>query len=790
MRPKPRYQPGDKIGGRYLVHQALMGGMGEVYLCLDLETIQPYALKTFQQRYLTKPKLRTAFENEVAIWVALEKHPNIVRCHFMEIIDNQPFMFLEWIASDESRGTDLRSWLRRGPLDLRLALDFTIDICRGLIHANEKQPGIVHRDLKPENILVAQGRLAKITDFGLARIVQEAGLEITADTESETEGRQSLLGQGGIVGTPIYMAPEQWRREELDARTDIYAIGCVLYEMLTGHWPFRATSLDGLRRRHLEAHIPRLADRQSVPGSLDTLLTCCMAKQREDRFASVENLLQRLTLVYRQELDEMPRRITVSQGFTAREYCERGVTYERLGLYDQALADYDQSIELDSTAATTHFDRGVTNQHLGRYDKALSDYDEAIKRRPDYQKAYANRGVVHFELERYDEALRDFAWAIRLDPTDALVYYSRANLYRRVERHEEALADYCRAIELDATDAESYYGRGLTYAKLQRHDESLADLARALELDPNLVFKLDPTDAWLYCIRGLMYALAHRYDEAVADYDQAIQLDPDFALAYASRGVAYRKLHQYNEALADYDRAIQLDPTSAEVHYNRGLAHYHLQRYDEALADFSRAIQLDPTHAKAYSDRGLTYKRLKQYDEALADYNQAIQLDTTHALAYSNRGNIYSELRRYDEALADHTQAIQLAPTNATFHFNIGAVLANRGQLREALPHFEKAAQLGLSQGAQYAAQVRQMLGIEPTPQVDPAQQAFEAFQRAESAEAMQQAVARFPLLAQADFIAAIEQAIAQQVPPEYRAAFEQRLAWLRQIANEQKRKE
>src|ERR1051325_4899160 len=120
---KPRYKHGDKIGGHYLVHQALVGGMGEVYLCLELETIRPYALKTFQSHYLTNQKLRAAFNTEVATWVALEKHPNIVRCFFMEMLDNHPFMLLEWVASDESHGTDLRSWLRHGPLRLRPALD-------------------------------------------------------------------------------------------------------------------------------------------------------------------------------------------------------------------------------------------------------------------------------------------------------------------------------------------------------------------------------------------------------------------------------------------------------------------------------------------------------------------------------------------------------------------------------------------------------------------------------------------------------------------------------------------
>lgn len=131
MKLQPRYQSGDKIGGRYQVHQALMGGMGEVYLCLDLKEMYPFALKTFQQRYLTNPKLRKAFEIEVAIWVALDKHPNIVRCFSMDILDNQPFMMLDWIAGDESRRTNLRSRSQRGLLDLRPALDFAIDIYQG-----------------------------------------------------------------------------------------------------------------------------------------------------------------------------------------------------------------------------------------------------------------------------------------------------------------------------------------------------------------------------------------------------------------------------------------------------------------------------------------------------------------------------------------------------------------------------------------------------------------------------------------------------------------------------------
>src|SRR2546423_12685328 len=150
VQTKTRYRRGDRIGNRYLVHQALKGGMGEVYLCLDQKWNRPFALKTFQENYFTNQRLEESFRKEVATWITLGKHANIVRCYFMDIIDNQPFMFLDWIASEEGRGVDLRSWLLQGRINLRLALDFIIGICRGLIHANQRQPGIVHRDLKPE----------------------------------------------------------------------------------------------------------------------------------------------------------------------------------------------------------------------------------------------------------------------------------------------------------------------------------------------------------------------------------------------------------------------------------------------------------------------------------------------------------------------------------------------------------------------------------------------------------------------------------------------------------------
>jgi serine/threonine protein kinase len=211
-----RYRKGDKIGNRYLVHKALAGAMGEVYLCPDLQHMLPYALKTFQARYLTSPKAREYFEREAGAWVSLEKHPNVVRCFYLAKLDNTPFLLLEWVAGAEGDGTDLRDGLERhGPLKPRLALEFTLDVCRALEHAERKVPGFVHCDIKPEDVPVAQGQLAKLTDFGLAKMVRDAGLvpDDFARDPRTVPGRAGAARRATSVPPAARVAPAAHRSE-------------------------------------------------------------------------------------------------------------------------------------------------------------------------------------------------------------------------------------------------------------------------------------------------------------------------------------------------------------------------------------------------------------------------------------------------------------------------------------------------------------------------------------------------------------------------------------------------
>jgi serine/threonine protein kinase len=598
--PQPRYRKGDRIGGRYLVHQALMGGMGEVYLCLDLEENAPYALKTFQARYMANPHIRQLFAHEVGTWVALEKHPNIVRCFYMDTLDNQPFMVLEWVAAEEGRRTDLRSWLRRGPLDLRLALDFIIDICRGLIHAQAKQPGIVHRDLKPDNILVSQERQAKITDFGLATLVQQAGLELAPEASTGT-GQQTMVGASGIVGTPPYMAPEQWRGEPADARADLYAIGCILHELLTGAPPFTARTIDDLRRLHLEAPSPTLATYNMWLACLDGVLSHCLAKRRDERFATSDELLHVLAPIYQQHFGAPPRIIAFNGEFTAEDYNNRGITYDKLQHYEQALADYARAIELNPTYAAAYTNRGATYKTLGHYEEAFADHTRAIELDATFAGAYVNRGITYNSLQRYEEALADYTHAIQLDSSLVPAHYNRANTYDTLERYDEALADYTSSIQLDPSLVQAYTNRGATYELMGQYNKALADFSQAIQLDPS--------SAQAYINRAAIYNELQCDREALADFTDAIHRDLDNPQTYLERGFIYARIEQYDAALADFTRTLCLSPENVEACFSAGSLLMLRGAWLEALPYFEKGEQRG--HAKSAEYATLTRRKLE-----------------------------------------------------------------------------------------------------------------------------------------------------------------------------------
>lgn len=289
-------------------------GMGVVYIVDDGGKM--YAVKTFQRRFARELAFIERFVREARTWMLIGFHPNIVHAYRVEIIDALPYLFIEYVPGDTLGRHSLAEYLRQGPLTLRQTMDFALQFCEGMAHAVRAVPGLVHRDIKPDNVLVRPDGQIKISDFGLvrARGDDDTALAALARSAMEAKGGDHLTEIGSVFGTPAYMAPEQFRgAQHAGEAADIYAFGCILYEMLAGRAPFRAEDtptldrLSAFRRLHLEQQPRPVFDfRVDCPPALAEITMRCLEKAPGERWISFDALRLALQDLYPEVCGEAP----------------------------------------------------------------------------------------------------------------------------------------------------------------------------------------------------------------------------------------------------------------------------------------------------------------------------------------------------------------------------------------------------------------------------------------------------------------------------------------------------
>src|SRR5271157_4819285 len=274
---------GTKLGPYEILSPLGAGGMGEVYRARDTRLGRDVALKILPESFAREPDRLRRFEQEARAVAALN-HPNILAIHDIGQHDGCPFLVSELLE-----GESLRAVLDRGTQTQRKTLEYGVQIAHGLAAAHEK--GIVHRDLKPENVFVTKDGRIKILDFGLAKLAQKAGPEADAATLASSQLGSSHTAMGVVMGTASYMAPEQVRGEGADPRTDIFAFGAVLYEMLSGARAFRRDTAAETMTAVLKDDPPELSDPgRFVSPALDRIVRRCLEKSPDQRFQSARDL--------------------------------------------------------------------------------------------------------------------------------------------------------------------------------------------------------------------------------------------------------------------------------------------------------------------------------------------------------------------------------------------------------------------------------------------------------------------------------------------------------------------
>lgn len=430
------YPPGTQIGQYEIVSGPLMGAMGLVYFCTDhSNNDRPVALKTFMPEFLPDRDARDRFLREGTAWVELGSHLHIVRCYDVKYLDPTAFLILELINKEQNRNdASLRAWIGR-PMPVEQALFFAIQIARGMQHATKKLPGFVHRDLKPENVLIGADKLSgtninrlRVTDFGLAAIQQNETSRLGNNDRSNALDRTHLTN--GLLGTPLYRAPEQWKGKPVGAYTDVYALGCILYEMLTGQRAASGRSQDELQVAHCSGNLRPVPD--DLPELVRAFLKYSLALSTEKRYqvwtevtAALEDISAELGVEPVPLEDDQTDESTAERQSSASSYNAMGIAYAHMGKSQVALGYFEKALDIFREIhdlygeGSTLNNQGNAYKDLGDARRALNYYEQdlAIAREvgdrhwegwtlSNIGEAYRNLGEVYRAINCYEQSLK------------------------------------------------------------------------------------------------------------------------------------------------------------------------------------------------------------------------------------------------------------------------------------------------------------------------------------------------------------------------------------------------
>ena len=708
------YHPGDYIAGRYEVVKIASGGMSVVYFCADQSQQQrPLALKTFKPAYLSSPKIRDNFLREGTIWVGLA-HPNIVRAYRVERLGDgrEVYLVLEWIAPAEDKDdASLRVWLEPGePLKVEQALLFALHVARGMKHATEKIPGLVHRDLKPENVLVGRDGLARVTDFGLARVLAGLGADSIQTDALQGRFRRTLVSHG-LVGTPLYMAPEQWvSGQPTDVRTDIYAFGCILYELVAGQIAVTGETLDELAEAHTQGKVREIP--AHLPVEVKALIQRCLSLNPEGRCQSWQEVVNATTIIYErvagqgapleiviQDKDRLVRREDlISAGWS---YLAMGMSYQDIGKYDLAAGYFERVVWIAQQQHYLPLEAAGLN-HLGNACCALGDVVGAIKYHKRQLKIGHELGGRAEEADAMGNLGNDYA---RLgDMRPAFVYY----------RQQMGIA---QELQDPIREARAFRNLGDASREVGRPEEAIKCYHYALTQFEKL--KDQVNRGRVLSSMGLAYAQLGDLEQALQLYKQAFNVAQEVGdrigqgtalgytgLAYSDQGnqkQAVTYLMKYwsmaRKAGLQFEEARVLNKLGS-IYFEAGDSAQALEFYKDCLK-IVRKLGDQFWHANVLRQVGDCQRDLGDIDLAIGYYEEhltltkAIEKPIQVVKALHALGNAYRDIRDGQRAHSCYEEALQIAGRlnddllTGYITLDFAMLLAWEGHRDEARQHIE-----------------------------------------------------------------------------------------------------
>ncbi len=705
------------------------GGMGEVYLAEDTRLGRQVALKFLPASFQYDQDRRSRFLKEARA-ASMLRSPNIAAIYDIGEHKGASYIVMEYVA-----GETLACKLGRGPLHFKQVIDIGLQIADALDEAHRL--GIIHRDIKPANLIITERGLVKVLDFGLAKLTGP-------DDDSDSDRTMKLGAQtafGVVMGTVSYMSPEQALARPLDNRSDIFSLGTVLYEMLTGRLPFEGRSFTEIVDNILHKEPPAFTG--AIPARIERVTARCLEKDRERRYQSMRELLEDLQAIKR-DCDsgafEAPPSSYITRIFNTTEPIQSTGGAETAQKNPSAYTARSGETALLATAPRkSRARRSIDSLAILPLVNVTNDPDT------EYLTDGITESIINSlsQLPRLRVMARSTVFRYKgkeIDPLEVGRELNvRAVLTGRALQRGDTLV--IKAELVDASDGAQLWGEQYN-RKLQDIFAIEEEISR--EISEKLKWKLsgeqkkrltkrhtEKTEAYQLYLKGRYSWNKRTVDglmRSIEDFTQATLIDPGYALAYAGLADAYNILASYSamppaeafpKAKQAAERALELDETLAEAHtslafvrlgyewdrraaergfkraikLNPGYATAHLWyavtlaamgRTDEGLREIERARELDPLSLPINTNFGWLYYLARQYDKAVEQYMKTLELDPNYALARRRLGQAYEQRREYDKALAEFEAALALSKGDTETIAAIGHLYAVSGKEEEA----------------------------------------------------------------------------------------------------------
>ena len=688
---------GTKLGPYEILAPAGAGGMGEVYRARDTRLDRTVAIKILPASLSDNPDARQRFQREAKAISSLQ-HPNICTLYDIGSENGIDFLVMEYLEGDTLQGR-----LLRGSLPLEQVTRFGMEIADALDTAHRK--GFVHRDLKPSNIFLTQHGEAKVLDFGLVKLEEQAVPDV-----STIANPANLTSPGTAVGTVAYMSPEQARGDELDARTDIFSFGAVLYEMAAGKPAFPGKTTAVIFKAILDQTPAAPSDlNPEFPPRLEEIIFKALEKDRDVRYQSAADI--------RADLKRLRRDTESASGAITGRADKKAQTKTWWRTKPAIIAGV---LAVAALAGAAYFFRARSNQTIDSI--AVLPFANASA---DPSMEYLSDGITEGIIDR----LSGLPNVKVISRTSAFRYKNRDIEPQKIARElgVEALVtgrvtqrdqDLSVSAELvDTREDKQIWG--------EQYSRKLADIGSvqqeiASAISGNLRVRLTTeeksrlskpssanAEAYQLYLKGRYHqnqTTAEGYRKGIEYFQQAIDKDPGYALAYAGLAGSYAGLgggdayasprETLPKAKAAATRALELDETVGEAHTALGYAGFLSDwNWTKAEREFRRGIELNPNNAISHAVYSEILGTQERFDESVAEGERAQKLDPLSPHAHTAVGYAYLSAHRYDEAIAQFQSALDLDPNAGNIRAQLAWAYAAKRMYPQAIAEYEKIAE-------------------------------------------------------------------------------------------------